>query len=167
MCALSNVASLASSRPHDARSRDLRLLAVNKTIAVEFPLFHSPATDGGIGMVLPAAAGRCVPFCRSRSPHFLALPPRADRPFFYESFLLSLAVPPSRAADNTDGRAFGSCLKGIPQKAPLVPGGTSAVGVREQSPSSKKKRNYICHQNTLNGKRLTNYTVDEDARRVF
>jgi len=125
MCAPSNVASLASSRPHDARSRDLRLLAVNKTIAVEFPLFHSPATDGGIGMVLPAAAGRCVPFCRSRSPHFLALPPRADRPFFYESFLLSLAVPPSRAADNTDGRAFGSCLKGIPQSAPLVPGGTS------------------------------------------
>jgi len=25
----------------------------------------------------------------------------------------------------------------------------------------------LCHQNTLNRKRLTNYTVDEDARRVF
>jgi hypothetical protein len=87
---------------------DLRLLAANGTTLVEFPLFHSPATHGGIGMVLWAAAGRCVPFCRNRFPRF-SLAFRRERTVLFScgSFLLSLAVPPSRAADNTDGEHSG------------------------------------------------------------
>src|ERR1700736_6175539 len=93
-------------------------------------------------MDFPAAAGRYVPCCPGQvSAFFPGIPPRADRSFFLR-FVLALFwryLLPWSAALAGQRALFGSSLKGILPKRPLVPGGASAFGVREQSRSSRKK----------------------------
>jgi hypothetical protein len=87
--------------------RDLRLLAVNETITVDCPLLYSPhARRHWHGLPGSGRQMRSI-LSKQVSAFFSGIPLRADRPFFSGSFLLSLAVPPSRAADNTDGEHSG------------------------------------------------------------
>jgi hypothetical protein len=122
--------------------RGLRLLAVNGTTTVDFRLFVFSRRTRRHRHGFPAAAGRYVPFSRSRSPRFSqAFRRERTVPFSLVSFLLSLAAPPSLVRRFCGREAFGSSLKGIPPKRPLVPGGASTFWVREQSLLLNKKRN--------------------------